>query len=293
MEELIKQTFVGVYIIGPSVQKHHYDLLGPSGEIILPSVWAEVIQPGWEITMHMWPTDDLKGAISRAPGLEGHGTGPPGPRAGVPPHQYPPQTGLEESVPTPFRASETHTVAARGSHDLSCEVTKEKPRPIHKTSRHQFRPGRAMQSRPPAMSRPAMSRPFRGPFLALQGESEASSDESGGLQFSSAEGDAQNGAARRRLIIVRRTKSHHGSNSQRRFQAPLRRQTIRPLEEVVSPPWEMEIKSARVYREELALTGAASLELVGRIQGKPDPAADSGETGGGTRNQRGKHTTWL
>ncbi|XDG05960.1 hypothetical protein ABKA04_005575 [Annulohypoxylon sp. FPYF3050] len=36
MEELIKQAFLHVDIIGPHVQAGHYDLIGPNGEIILP-----------------------------------------------------------------------------------------------------------------------------------------------------------------------------------------------------------------------------------------------------------------
>ncbi len=57
MEELIKQAFLHVDVIGPHVQEGHYDLIGPNGEIILPSVWEKVVQPDWAITMHMWPMD--------------------------------------------------------------------------------------------------------------------------------------------------------------------------------------------------------------------------------------------
>jgi len=55
MEELIKQAFLRVEVIGPMVQKGHYDLIGPSGEIILPQVWDTLIEPDWTITMFMWP----------------------------------------------------------------------------------------------------------------------------------------------------------------------------------------------------------------------------------------------
>jgi hypothetical protein len=55
MEELIKQAFLHVDIIGPHVHEGHYDLVGPDGEIILPQVWETMIQPDWLITMHMWP----------------------------------------------------------------------------------------------------------------------------------------------------------------------------------------------------------------------------------------------
>ena len=85
MEELIKQAFLHVDIIGPHVQDGHYDLIGPNGEIILPSVWEKVIEPDWAITMHMWPMDKTpmqRGQMPigaggdprvRMPGMPGHG----------------------------------------------------------------------------------------------------------------------------------------------------------------------------------------------------------------------------
>ncbi|KUJ15580.1 uncharacterized protein LY89DRAFT_557269, partial [Mollisia scopiformis] len=45
MEELIKQAFLHVDVIGPHVQEGHYDLIGPNGEIILPQVWETMIEP--------------------------------------------------------------------------------------------------------------------------------------------------------------------------------------------------------------------------------------------------------
>jgi len=55
MEDLIKQAFVSVDLIGPQVQAGHYDLTGPDGEIILPTVWEKVVQPDWQVKMVMWP----------------------------------------------------------------------------------------------------------------------------------------------------------------------------------------------------------------------------------------------
>ncbi|KFY16993.1 hypothetical protein V492_00958 [Pseudogymnoascus sp. VKM F-4246] len=55
MEDLIRQAFLHVDVIGPHVQEGHYDLIGPNGEIILPQVWETMIEPDWAITMHMWP----------------------------------------------------------------------------------------------------------------------------------------------------------------------------------------------------------------------------------------------
>ena len=58
MEELIKQAFLHVDVLGPHVMEGRYDLMGPDGEIILPSVWEKVIQPDMSITMAMWPMDN-------------------------------------------------------------------------------------------------------------------------------------------------------------------------------------------------------------------------------------------
>ena len=52
---MIKEAFLHVADLGPRVADGHYDLLGPKDEIIMPSIWESVIEPGWEITMHMWP----------------------------------------------------------------------------------------------------------------------------------------------------------------------------------------------------------------------------------------------
>lgn len=71
MEELIKQAFLHVDVIGPHVQEGHYDLIGPNGEIILPQIWETVIEPDWAITMHMWPIPE--------PPRPAPPPGPPGP----------------------------------------------------------------------------------------------------------------------------------------------------------------------------------------------------------------------
>lgn len=55
MEELIKQAFLHVDVIGPHVANGHYDLIGPNGDIILPQVWETTVEPDWTITMKMWP----------------------------------------------------------------------------------------------------------------------------------------------------------------------------------------------------------------------------------------------
>ena len=61
MEDLIKQAFQSVEVIGPQVQRGQFDLIGPNGEIILPQVWEKVVEPDWQITMVMWPLADKPG----------------------------------------------------------------------------------------------------------------------------------------------------------------------------------------------------------------------------------------
>lgn len=81
MEDLIKQAFLQVDVLGPHVQEGHYDLIGPDGEIILPTVWERVVEPDWNITMTMWPLDKIPpkmppGGIPPPP-RHGHGHGHP------------------------------------------------------------------------------------------------------------------------------------------------------------------------------------------------------------------------
>ncbi|CAG8980083.1 hypothetical protein HYALB_00013485 [Hymenoscyphus albidus] len=54
MEELINQAFLHMEVIGPHVLEGHYDLIGPSGEIILPQVWERTVEPDLVITMRIW-----------------------------------------------------------------------------------------------------------------------------------------------------------------------------------------------------------------------------------------------
>lgn len=95
MEDLIKQAFLHVDAIGPHVQEGHYDLIGPNGEIILPSVWEKVIEPDASITMHMWPMDKVPLRGQMHPGMaQGMPAGmrpghPAGVRPGHPQHARP------------------------------------------------------------------------------------------------------------------------------------------------------------------------------------------------------------
>ncbi|KAI2606571.1 hypothetical protein GGR54DRAFT_437965 [Hypoxylon sp. NC1633] len=104
IEELIKQAFIHVDVIGPHVQAGHYDLVGPTGDIILPQVWERVIEPDWQVTMHMWPMDIQQGRI--APARQGGGPAPEGPmpRGPLPkgsPPVRPPPVGPPPKGPSP------------------------------------------------------------------------------------------------------------------------------------------------------------------------------------------------
>ena len=77
MDEMVKKAFAGVDVLEPEVVEGHYDLIGISDEIILPSGWERVVQPGWTIRMTMWPipgrsanTPSSTGLHPRASGLD-------------------------------------------------------------------------------------------------------------------------------------------------------------------------------------------------------------------------------
>ena len=55
MEELINQAFLDMDVIGPHVRAGRYDLVSPHGEVIHRQLWEAMIEPGWSVTMHMWP----------------------------------------------------------------------------------------------------------------------------------------------------------------------------------------------------------------------------------------------
>ncbi|KAL7910275.1 hypothetical protein GGI35DRAFT_361234 [Trichoderma velutinum] len=57
LDDLIQQAFSQVDVLGPHVQEGHYDLTDPDGNIILPSLWEELVEPGLHITMNLWPLD--------------------------------------------------------------------------------------------------------------------------------------------------------------------------------------------------------------------------------------------
>lgn len=65
MRRLIDQAFSTVDSMKPHVDELRYDLLGPSGETILPTLWNITVQPGWTIKMRMRRGFDLKSMSKR------------------------------------------------------------------------------------------------------------------------------------------------------------------------------------------------------------------------------------
>ncbi|KAF5558967.1 ABC transporter transmembrane domain-containing protein [Fusarium mexicanum] len=59
LEDLIKQAFDQVDVLGPHVMEGHYDLIGADGKIILPSIWEDIVEPDMDIVMTMWPMEIL------------------------------------------------------------------------------------------------------------------------------------------------------------------------------------------------------------------------------------------
>jgi hypothetical protein len=69
MKELIDQAFLCIDVIGPHVKAGHFDMMGPDRQIILPSEWDRFVEPGWEVTMHIWPVEKASrfGRLPRPP----------------------------------------------------------------------------------------------------------------------------------------------------------------------------------------------------------------------------------
>jgi hypothetical protein len=57
MENMIVQAHQG-FDAAELVMQRRYDLLGPSGEVIMPHVWDAIVEPGWDITLKPWPAPE-------------------------------------------------------------------------------------------------------------------------------------------------------------------------------------------------------------------------------------------
>ena len=56
MEGLIRRRFTPHNSVGVKVYRKEYDVLSPTGEIILPETWDLLLKPGWVVEMRLWTT---------------------------------------------------------------------------------------------------------------------------------------------------------------------------------------------------------------------------------------------
>ena len=54
MENLIKRSFSHVDSLNSQIFRGSYDILSPTGEIILPEIWDSVVKPGWTVDLRFW-----------------------------------------------------------------------------------------------------------------------------------------------------------------------------------------------------------------------------------------------
>ncbi|KAF5009913.1 hypothetical protein FDECE_3898 [Fusarium decemcellulare] len=135
MEDLVKQAFMQVDVLGPHVMEGHYDLIGEDGRIILPSIWGDIVEPETNISMTMWPMDKLPPA-PRPPAPRLPQPRPPQPHlttCPAPPHltRYPPPP---HPTTHPIAPKEPPTPGGKG------EAPKDSREPRH--NRHRLDEGR-------------------------------------------------------------------------------------------------------------------------------------------------------
>lgn len=119
MEDLIKQAFIHVDVIGPHVQEGHYDLISSEGEIILPPLWSATIKPGDTVSMRMWPEKEAPRPPQPSfpsPGRPMQGMAPPtdyNHTLGRMPGGMPPPTPYPSGMPPPLRFGGGHAAPMR------------------------------------------------------------------------------------------------------------------------------------------------------------------------------------
>lgn len=111
MEDLIRQAFLHVEVIGPHVAEGHYDLVGPNGEIILPQVWETMIEPDWIITMHMWPMPEPPPKAEEPPPAE------------PTPPEVPPPPPVPDPVPESIVIVPPDRLSPQDSDNISLTLT--------------------------------------------------------------------------------------------------------------------------------------------------------------------------
>ncbi|QSZ28654.1 hypothetical protein DSL72_003153 [Monilinia vaccinii-corymbosi] len=110
IEELIKAIFVHVEVVGPHVNGGHYDIINAAGEVILPQLWGDHVQPGWEVSMKMWPMPTPK---PRSP------PPPPGESIHVIVDRFPGPPPPPPPPPAAAPCSHTHLPPTYSPHDVT------------------------------------------------------------------------------------------------------------------------------------------------------------------------------
>lgn len=54
MENLIRRSFSHIESLNSKIFRGSYDILSPTGEIVLPEIWDTVIKPGWVVELRFW-----------------------------------------------------------------------------------------------------------------------------------------------------------------------------------------------------------------------------------------------
>ena len=122
MEELIRQAFLHIEVIGPHVAEGHYDLIGPNGDIILPQVWETVIEPDWTVTMHMWPIPEKPKTPEPAPPPD-----PPVPEAATASEALPAPEDVVVAVPAEEPKKKSDSTGASYACCFAMEFLKTRP----------------------------------------------------------------------------------------------------------------------------------------------------------------------
>ena len=55
MEQKMKEALGQHDVIGQQILNGQYDVIGPTGSIIMPNCWRFVVEPGWDVTLIIPP----------------------------------------------------------------------------------------------------------------------------------------------------------------------------------------------------------------------------------------------
>lgn len=278
IEECIKQAFMHVDAIGPHVQAGYYDLIGPGGEIILPSLWEKTIEPGWAVTMHMWPMEQrpepprMFSGRGRPAWNQGRGTKPI-PMGGPPPPLFPrpPTWGEPPSVQAPRSVAfsqqmKTQSTMPKNNVGVLASFLTGRPKRAKKKDGAQPTVSSSVAEviegpvqewvKPPVVPSVTNTKKSSTSTSSTASKEYATDDNTELSDLDNASDEvleARQEAQSKNLIVV--CKTRNPSNTR---LTTIRRQNTMPLE----IPRLLHIRSARVYWEGPGTLHSASLELI-------------------------------